>query len=150
MSERKTYRQAGSDTTRQPAPVECPPFGVCVPAKVERVYDGDTVWVRAWNPTTNTTSIDAHAIRLIDCWCEELDSPDPAKRAAAERAKAYAEALLPVGQPCTVFVPFRAKGKTFSLMDVITMGRKAAHVFTDRGEVSSLMVEAGHATREKQ
>ncbi len=125
--------------------ITCPPYGICVPVEVEKVHDGDTVYVRLSDPTTKENGLTVWHVRLIDCWAPEVNRAE--QRAEGLRAKDYLERLLGGSdEQLSLFVPFPPGT---SLIKLTTMGRLLGRLFLGRRDVSTLMVEAGFATKEK-
>lgn len=123
----------------------CPPYGICVPVEVEKVHDGDTVYVRLHDPTTKENGLTVWHVRLLDCWAPEINKAK--QRAAGLTAKEYLQRLLgDSDDPLSLFVPFPAGT---SLVKLTTMGRLLGRLYLGGRDVSELMVESGFATKEK-
>lgn len=116
--------------------MSCPPLGLTMRAKVDRVVDGDTVDVVIRLPVR---------IRLRDCWAEGITGEG---KAEGLEASAYLESLLPEGSQVIVNVP---TGDAEAMLDVMTFGRALAHLWIPEAEesISEMMVGAGFATKEK-
>ena len=73
------------------------------PARVQRVYDGDTVYQvdidqgYLTHRAASSVSDRVERVPLLDLWCPEIRSRDPAERARGLAAKEFAETLLPPG-----------------------------------------------------
>lgn len=115
-----------------------PPYGICLPVKCRRVTDGDTIVVafpgseREWS------------IRLLDCWAPERNTLE------GQEAKAFAQCVVDeAADELSLFIP--APASSLHPLDILTMGRLLGHIFvgTER-TLSQIMVDTGHATREKQ
>lgn len=112
-----------------------PPYGLCLPATVVRVIDGDTLVVsfgseRKWH------------VRLIDCWCAERNTEE------GKRAKKTAEEFVK-GKEVSVYIPVQEDPKNL-LSEILSMGRVLGHVYVDeRTTLAHLLVTAGVASKEK-
>jgi endonuclease YncB( thermonuclease family) len=114
-----------------------PPYGLCLPCRLVRAIDGDTVVValpgscREWS------------IRLLDCWAAEMDTPQ------GRRAKDFLESRLAGQEGLAVFVP-APKEPIHLLRQLVTLDRVLARLFlADGRDVSELMVAGGLASPEK-
>lgn len=127
-----------------------PPLGLCLPCKVVRVRDGDTVEV-------TLVSGARWAVRLIDCWCEELRRGSPEQRARGEAAKEFAQQSIDEARQLHLFVPapddvakIVSEGGGGAFAHLFTFDRVLGHLFVaDDTTLSELMVRAGHATKSK-
>lgn len=140
----KTYAIAGSlmmvgaVAMLQPAPVqESPPIGVTLAGKVVNIVDGDTLDVE--------TRL-VIRLRLDRCWSPESRTKDLAEKARGIAAKENLKRLAE-GKDCKFHIPM-----TNRLMDSLTLDRVLGSVWCvgDSLDLSTLQVEQGHATREKQ
>jgi endonuclease YncB( thermonuclease family) len=112
-----------------------PPFGLHLPCNVVRVIDGDTVEIGLPGSTYQWK------LRLIDCWCPEMNT------AKGKAAKAAAEELLKEAT-CSVFIP--APKHITNLLKNLTFDRIPAHLFIGPDmTLNSAMCLAGHATKKK-
>lgn len=134
------FRDAHGQEITPPA---APDPGITLDARVTRIVDGDTVDCTVLVPLV-------FRIRLIDCWSAETRTRDPEEKQRGLAAKSYLEQLI--GQdPVRVHIPGRAK-----LGDMLTLDRVLGRVWPTRdgtplsGDLSSRMVEAGHATSTKK
>ncbi len=140
---RPTYRQEGSDTTREP--ITCPPYGVCVPVSIERVIDGDTVEVAVIDTITGRTGLTLFSVRLLDCWAPESRGPE---REAGLMSKRYLQGLFDSNpQQKSLWIPFTDAQHT--LATIMSMGRVLGRIFIGPIDVSGLMVSAGYAAATK-
>ena len=120
--------------------VECPPRGITTDAEVIKVVDGDTIDCRL--------TFDFR-LRLIDCWAPESRTLDLQEKQRGLAAKAHMVDLV-AGRRVRVHVPGNG-----SLADLLTLSRVLGRVWRLQGDtpdsrdVSTLMVEAGHATTTK-
>lgn len=106
--------------------------------RVVKVIDGDTIEV---------VSEIRFRIRLIDCWCPETRTKDAAEKRRGQDARSFLTCIAH-GRAVLYSIPF---GK--SLGDSITLGRVLARVrLADNQSIdlSSIMVEAGHASKSKE
>ncbi len=113
-----------------------PPYGLCLPCKLDHVRDGDTVVInlpgsgREW------------AIRLINCWCPELHQP------GGKEAKAFAKTLLEDAEDLAIYIP--APTHVANLLKNLTFDRIPGRVFLDRyTSLGEELIKARHATRDK-
>ena len=67
--------------------MNCPPLGICLPVTYHGIRDGDTVTVQV------PGSAFIWAVRLLDCWCEEV------KTEAGLKAKIYSRDVLEKTDP---------------------------------------------------
>lgn len=120
----------------QTGSAEPPPLGITSRATVDRVIDGDTVDVVIQLKVR---------VRLLDCWAPETRGES---KPQGDRSKAAMERLLPVGSDVVLYVP---TDDSSSLADLLTFGRVLGYLWQDgsKQHVSEIMVESGHATREK-
>ena len=126
-----------------PVPVLAPAPGITVDARVTHIVDGDTIDCTVLIPLV-------FRIRLIDCWAAETRTKDLDEKRRGLAAKAYLEKLIG-GNAVRVHIPGRAK-----LGDMLTLDRVLGRVWPMQdgkplsGDLSSRMVEAGHATPTKK
>ena len=120
--------------------------GVTIPVEIIEVYDGDTVTIRY--------TVEQR-VRLLDCWAPEIRTTDAAEKERGFAARDYLRTLTGVQSktsPPTKALLHVPLSDATRVDDVFTLGRVLGHVYLD-GETQSLsarMVEAGHATKEKQ
>lgn len=112
-----------------------------VPAKVRRVIDGDTVVLYDfdlgfWHAHAAIGAADEH-VRVLDLWCPELNTD------AGKVAKAYAQGLLPVDS----VVVYHSVTWKRSLERVL--GSIELDPFNGSKDFATLMIEAGHGSRER-
>lgn len=114
-----------------------PPVGLCRPAKVIRVIDGDTIEVEIRTVVT---------VRLLDCWAPETKGEEKPR---GLKAKAHMQDLVGEQPQGRVLLPLPEDG---SLQKSITMGRVLGQFWRDGDETSiaEQMVATGHATTTKQ
>jgi len=125
-----------------------PPTGFCTKCEVVKIIDGDTLRVRI------TRIID---VRLLECYCPETRTKDLTEKEKGLQAKNYLEDLLYEredspqinyqSRPLVLFIPADEDGQ---IKDIFTFGRVLGRVFVDGEDVSEMMIESGHATKEKQ
>ncbi|MEK9811219.1 MAG: hypothetical protein VW362_12275, partial [Candidatus Nanopelagicales bacterium] len=120
-----------------------PPRGLVTEAVVVDVYDGDTLTVQPLLP--------AMRVRLLDCWAPEVRTRDAAEKVRGYESRDHLRKLLPNGSRIRLHIP------TSNLLeDSLTLGRVLGRVWRDTDgdgkldDVSSLQVDAGHATKTKQ
>lgn len=113
-----------------------PPLGVTARATVERVVDGDTVDVTVHWPLR---------IRMRDCWAPETRGE---QRPDGLASKEHLETLIPKGSRVVFSVD---SSNAEALGDMLTFGRVVGLVWRAEEDISlsDLMIEAGHATKEK-
>lgn len=111
-------------------------------AKVVEWHDGDTVKVQIHllmdlpDLDINAESWLTRSVRLAGCNADELHSKDPAIKASAEAALAYAQSIVPTGTMVTVETTTRRDKYERTLGDVrLPTG----------ADVSELMIQSGHA-----
>jgi endonuclease YncB( thermonuclease family) len=123
--------------------ITAPAPGITLDAQVTRIVDGDTIDCTVLVPLV-------FRIRLIDCWAAETRTKDLDEKRRGLAAKAYLEKLIG-RNPVRVHIPGRAK-----LGDMLTLDRVLGRVWPTQGgkplagDLSSRMVEAGHATTTKK
>lgn len=110
-----------------------PPVGICLPAVVRSVWDGDTA-----------TEVDITvrvSVRYMNCWSPELNQPG-GKEAAAS-------AKLAEGKKGRLFIPI---DKASNLSDLFSFGRVVGELWLDgaKESESQRQVRLGHATRTKR
>ncbi len=113
-----------------------PEPGLCLPCRVIRVLDGDTVELQLLGPTLH--------LRLEDCWAPEVHGDE---KPAGLAAKAHLEQLVAAAQQATVLVSFNGSGK---VGDHLTLGRVLGRLYLDGAEAAVLQCAAGHATFTKR
>ena len=116
--------------------------GLVTEVEIVDVYDGDTVVVQPMLPTMR--------IRLLDCWAPEIRTRDDAEKVRGYEARDYLRELLPAGSRVMMEVPTDRK-----LQGSLTMGRVLGRIYVEgedgqQTDVAELMVEAGHATKDKE
>lgn len=120
-----------------------PQTGITFDGHVIRVIDGDTLEVE--------TKL-VHRIRLKDCWCKETSlrqGQSEAEKKQGLAAKAYMQQMLAEKNNA---VRVHIDGNGGDLSSQTSMSRIVARAWrrNDSQDLSSKMVNAGHATREKQ
>lgn len=96
--------------------------------RVVRVIDGDTLEAEVSRRLR---------VRLLDCWAPELREP------GGHEAQSFLAGLV-AGQTVTLQVPTEHE-----LQAAFSFGRVLGRIWIGGNDVSRLMIEAGHATREK-
>lgn len=125
-------------------PVTSPPRGISLDATVLRVIDGDTVEVQF---------VVQHRLRLMDCWAPETRlgrNTSAADKMRGLAAKSYLQALLSECQhKVRVWIP----GNGGDIAHLTSMSRLVGRMWrvpdlepADPVDVSTLMVQSGHAT----
>lgn len=137
---------------------EAPRAGFAIPCEVIEWHDGDTCTLRV------TCDV---RVRLLSCWSPEIHgrsltdderkmSPEAQKKIlgqiAVEKqrgldAKLSALKFAPLGSRAMLEVPFDGADRSD---DLFTMGRLLGRVWIDGNDISSLQVDAGHATDMKK
>lgn len=112
-----------------------------------RVIDGDTLIVR---PRGFTSEV---RVRLLDCWCEELNSGSPEEREQAHRAWKFSESRCEINREhLTLHVPFpkEALGIWDGLMKALSFGRVHGHIWLDDDHtLEESLIKHGLALLEK-
>ena len=112
-----------------------PMLGYTTRGRVVHVVDGDTLDVEIRKRVR---------VRLLKCWAPELHG---SRRSAALAAREHLKQLCE-GQLVTLHVPADEEGE---LASRFTFGRVLGLLFRENEQnVSELMVDSGHATRNKQ
>lgn len=106
-----------------------PPIGWTTQATVVSTHDGDTIKIRFYREFN---------CRIRGCWAKEL------KETGGPEARDYMKQLVD-GKAVTVHVP-----GNIDLGKMTTMSRIVADVYVGDESVAAKMIEAGHATAEKQ
>ena len=121
---------------------EAPQQNITTTAVVKQVYDGDTVVVVFQKEAR---------IRMLDCWASEIRTSDPEEKEKGIKAKEYLSSIVKEGDEVLVEIPMTNK-----LQSSFTFGRILAYLWKDvNGDgdmenLSTTMVESGHATQEKE
>jgi endonuclease YncB( thermonuclease family) len=111
--------------------------GFTTKAEVVRVIDGDTV----------DLSITRYLrVRLQDCWAPETRTRDIVEKQKGIAARSFLMTRLD-GKEVTLFIPADNEGE---LKDIFTFGRVIGRIFLEDQDISSLMIEAGHASKNKE
>lgn len=113
-----------------------PPEGFTTKATVVRVIDGDTVDVSITRRLR---------VRLQDCWAPETRTRDIVEKQKGIAARSFLITRID-GKEVTLFIPSDNEGE---LKDVFTFGRVVGRIFMEGEDMSSLMIEAGHASKNK-
>lgn len=112
-------------------------FGFVLPAKVVGVIDGDTIEIDVRRRIR---------VRLLDCWAPETRTTDAEERQRGIAAKEFLHNLIG-GKDVSVEIELEPDGK---FGDQMTFGRILGRVYLeDEIDVSKIMVESGHATKER-
>jgi micrococcal nuclease len=107
------------------------------PAVVEKVVDGDTIWVRVEQSGGRLPAGASHKIRLLEIDTPETVHPLLSVQCGGLRATAFAEQLMPLGSTVHLLADEE---------DVDQYGRFLRYVWTSDGEFFNLeAVRAGHA-----
>lgn len=104
-------------------------------AKVVEVYDGDTVTVEIRKRIR---------VRLLNCWAPEIRTRDEAEKAKGIAARDHLKDLIDQKEVILSIPARRRIGDSFSF------DRALGRIYLDGKDVSQLMVESGHATRDKE
>jgi endonuclease YncB( thermonuclease family) len=113
------------------------------PARVQRVYDGDTIYLvdidQGYLAHRAAASVGDkfERVRVLDLWCPEIRSRDPDEKARGLAAKAFAETLLP---PRTIVI---FSSHVWDRTLERTLGRIQ---LLDGRDYAEVMVAAGHGT----
>ena len=114
-----------------------PDLGLSLPCKFHRCIDGDTIEIqfpgseRVWK------------IRLIDCWCPELDTPK------GKEAKQYAEKIMKGCMNPVVYIPIPRD--IYNLLGNLTFDRILGYIFVGEAmTLNEIIVLAGHGTKTKK
>lgn len=105
-------------------------FGLTLPARVIDVTDGDTVVVEVRRSLR---------IRLLDCWAQETFTEE------GLRARRALEKLID-GKEVTLEIQIEPDGR---FGDQMSFNRILGRLKIDGRDVSELMCESGHATKER-
>lgn len=120
-----------------------PQTGITFDGKVIRIIDGDTVEVE--------TKL-VHRIRLKDCWCKETSlrqGQTEAEKQQGLAAKAHMQRLL-AEKNNRVRVHIDGNGGDLSALTSLSRVVGSVWRAGDAGDLSARMIDAGHATRDKQ
>ncbi len=131
--------------------MKLPPLGLCLPCRVVRLIDGDTLEV------TVVTGA-RYRVRLLACWCHETNRGPDRLREKGRAAKAFAQQCLDEARATHLFVPapddvelIVGAGGGASPLDLMTFNRVLGHIFVDaETTLSERMCRAGHAWPTKQ
>lgn len=127
----------GKHPQPSPPPAHRPPYGLCLPASLTKVRDGDTLEVNVGGQLT-------WPIRLLDCWASELDTN------SGQQARDHLVKLLK-GKQTQLAVWIPAPDDLRNLLGSLTFDRIPAHVFLDDSTtLSARMVRDGFATSQKR
>jgi endonuclease YncB( thermonuclease family) len=119
------------------APLPVPEIGWCVPVRIVRVIDGDTLEVeltKRWR------------VRVLDCWCPESRTRNAEEKVKGLAAKTALESMVRDNErKGTLFVPGHD-----DLSDAMTLGRVLGRLWlADGRDVAYVQRSAGHATKVK-
>ena len=107
------------------------------PGVVEKVVDGDTIWVRIDDPGGPLVANATHKIRLLEIDTPETVAPGQPIECGGPQASAFAERRMPVGSQVHLLADRE---------DVDQYGRFLRYVWTDDGAFFNLdAVRTGHA-----
>lgn len=123
-----------------------PPYGLCVPVRLSRVVDGDTVELRLYDPVAKQDGMHKFRVRLIDCWAPEIKGPE---RARGQASAEFLTELLGKGADEGLTLWVELKGGMDIVRLLTTMGRVLGRLFVGDEEVSPIMVRQGYATQTK-
>lgn len=114
--------------------MKLPPHGICLPCRVRRVVDGDTIDVSlAWSDAI-------WRIRLLECWVADKTESDA-------RARALIEDLTSRARQTSVFIPI-GQGEAH-VSELLTLDRVLGRVFANDMDLSAHLVSMGLATATK-
>lgn len=113
-----------------------PPLGYVTGCRVVDAYDGDTVVVDITRRVR---------VRLLDCWAPEIRTHDSDEKRRGIASRAYLASILEAAGNVVLQVPTQDD----DVQDWMSLGRVLGHLWVDGETVSSRMVAAGHATKEK-
>lgn len=112
-----------------------------VNAKIVNIHDGDTVTISITKELN---------IRLLDCWCPEINSKNKKEKERGLASKAFLESMLKTNDEVTVEIPiYENLGKS------ITFGRFLGYIWKDvnsdgiKENISKEMVDNNFATKNK-
>lgn len=114
-----------------------PPEGFTTKAKVVNVVDGDTIDVVIERRVR---------VRLQDCWSPETRTKDIVEKQKGIAARSFLITRA-MDKDVTLHIPADNEGE---LKDIFTFGRVIGRIFIDDYDVSEMMIEAGHASKEKK
>ena len=119
-----------------------PAYGLSLRVEYDHCRDGDTVVVRL--PHSERIWV----LRLIDVWCAETKRGPSAERVKGKAAKRFAESVLEQTDELSVYIP--EPHDAVNLLANLTFDRIPSWLFvaSDR-TLNDMLVEAGHATKEK-
>lgn len=113
-----------------------PRVGLCIPVRYSRCRDGDTVEVSL------PQSAYVWAIRLLDCWCPELNKP------GGREAKEFAESVLEDCEDLFLFLPIVSP--ITNIAKILSFDRLVGELWVSPTQtLNEMLVEAGYATRAK-
>ena len=114
-----------------------PPEGFTTKAKVANVVDGDTVDVIIKRKVR---------VRLQECWSPETRTKDIVEKQKGIAARSFLVTRL-LDKEVVLHIPADNEG---DLKDVFTFGRVIGRLFLKGEDISEMMVESGHASKEKK
>jgi len=124
-----------------------PANGWTTEVEIKRVYDGDTLIVDVRRILT---------VRLKDCWCSEIRTRNKDEKKKGIAARNHLREILSENKNQDTGKLKYAKAvlhipadEDSEIKDVFTFGRVLGHIFIDGKDVSEIMIESGHATKEK-
>ena len=127
--------------------MEQPPKGWTTEVVIKKVYDGDTITVDVKRTLT---------VRLMDCWCPEIRTRNRDEKKKGIAARDHLKEALVVEEnnkdtekEYTEAVLYIPADEDSELKDIFTFGRVLGYIFVDGKNISEMMVESGHATKEK-
>lgn len=112
-----------------------------VKGTITNIHDGDTV-------TVNISK--EFNIRLLDCWCPEINSKDEEEKKRGLEAKKFLNKMLKNGDEVTVEIPLHK-----NLAQSLTFGRFLGYIWNDidgdgvKDNISNEMVKNKYATKTK-
>jgi hypothetical protein len=136
-----------------------PPCGLCIPVVVatdtldQGIHDGDTIKLRpTWSQLT-------FPLRLIDCWCPEVQIRGLARNyprekqqrilAAGHAARAALIQLLRPNPELRFAIPFDLVSNG-NILELISFSRILGHLWANDIHVAEYLISKGHAFRTKE
>lgn len=132
-----------------------PPYGLCLPVRLSgeaAIYDGDTLKLKpTWSELEFT-------LRLLDCWCPEIEMRGKARDYTVQRqakikqagvaARDELQRVLSDASRLSFAIPFTIFSD-LKMSQMLTFGRVLGHLWADDINVAAHLVEKGLAFRTK-